>query len=201
MLQEKNNSKTIVTIVLAMAIFAFIIAVVWIVTVKFPIDYDNGNAVNSTVAENNAKSMIQAQTVPTIVNGIATSTSIIIGFSATLIGLFFREVVQEDKKAKEVLIIFCLLFVFSFVFLFFAYFNLANGGQNLLENAWRNALFGLIISLFLLLFVFLFFAYTYEQNKAKKVPSNSTDIKQEEKEKQIETDEDRKKIVNITINM
>jgi hypothetical protein len=161
-----NKSNLTIYIVLIFSIIAFIVVIGWLLSVKFPIDYSNGVAVNGTVSENNARTAIQAQSVPTIVNGIVTSTSIIVAFSGALIGLFFREVFNDDKRGKEVLIIFATLFAVPFVFLFFAYYSIAIGGQfmgvTFLENAWRYALFSLSTALFLILFILLFVAYAIE---------------------------------------
>jgi hypothetical protein len=138
------------------------------------IDYTNGNIDNSTIALENAQTMIEAQTVPTVINGIATATSIIIGFGGAIIGLFIRDFFQ-DTKTKEILIaFFALPFTVSIVLLNWAYNYLAMGGQGFLDIARRNALDAFVTALFLLLFLFLFFAYVGE---------NKESIKKEDTEK------------------
>lgn len=119
----------------------------------FNIDYTNGKDANETVSTAIAKIEIQAQTVPTVINGIATLTGVIVGFSGAILGILVRDFLQSDKKAKEAMI---------------GSFGLAVGGQDFLKIAWGYAFDGLITSLFQLLFVFLFFAYIMENPQPEK---------------------------------
>ncbi len=177
--------------ILIAEIVAFVVVLYWAWTVKFQIDYANDNAVNSTEAQKIAQTMIQAQTVPTIINGITTATSIIVAFSIGLIGIMFRGLFKDNQRAKEVFVIFAVLFVFSLAFLFSANVTLATGGnvifgKSFLETAWTQALVGFAISLFLLLFVFTFIANEYENAKPTKEATT------EEKETKMETKTEQK---------
>jgi putative exporter of polyketide antibiotics len=163
---EKKNHSYFLKVVLLFWIIGLLIITYVIFIAKFPIDYTNGNAVNSTIAENNARTMIQAQSVPTVINGIIASTSIIITFSGVIIGLIYREVLQNDNKLKELLIAFTVLFIFSFGYMFYAYNSLATGGQDFLSNSWRSAWLGFTYSLFLLMFIFLFIAFSMKAKKS-----------------------------------
>jgi uncharacterized membrane protein len=154
--KPKSGIKRSQKIQLLLLFTIFSIVLLSVSVAKFPIDYTNGKADNSTVAENNAKTMIEAQTVPTIINGVAATTSIIIGFSAALIGIVFRELFSNDKIARDLLIAFLTLFIISIFSLFNSYYSLTVTGQFNLENALRSSMLALTFSIFLLLFVFLF---------------------------------------------
>jgi hypothetical protein len=158
----KNNSLKYIII---LTLIVFVIVIFTLIITRFPIDYTNGNVGNSTIAQNNAKTMIAAQTVPTVINGIIASTAIIIGFSATLVGIFFRDVFSNDNLARQILIGFLVMYVFAIGFISKAYSSLTTIGQFSLEESLRYALMALNFSIFLLLFVFLFFAILNERDK------------------------------------
>jgi cytochrome bd-type quinol oxidase subunit 2 len=149
----KRPSRFIWEIIIVFVVF--VISVLFINFRSIAIDY-SGNITN-------AKTQIPAQSVPTIINGLAASTSIIVGFSIALIGATFREVIKTQQKATEVLIGCSGAFAFCFVLLFIAYDHLMMGGEGFLELAWKNAASSLACALFLLLFIFLFVAYAQEK--------------------------------------
>jgi hypothetical protein len=89
---------------------------------------------------------LDSQVIPTVVNGVVSSTSIMIGFSGTLIGLMLREMDEkrELRYRSRALITFAILgLVFSAAQLFLALLSLA--GSNYIE-AIRTSLFGLLFS-------------------------------------------------------
>jgi uncharacterized membrane protein len=149
-------------ILFVLTVVGFAISVLFVVggIVQPSIDYsDNRTDVRNKIA---------AQNVPTVINGITTSTSIIIGFTGTLMGIL-REMFRNNNKKKEALVAFAVLIPLSVVFLFYANFYLAMGGQNFLELAWRSALLALVISIFNLLFLFLALASEMEKPEADNV--------------------------------
>ena len=139
----------------------------------FRIDWTNGKAENATAI---AQIEIQAQAIPTAINGIATLTGIIVGFSVAILGIVIRDFLKDSRGAKEILIgSFGTPFILPMIFLFLAYYNLAIG-QNLLTVAWGYAFDGFITSLFQLLFVFLFIAYVMENPPNEKGKTDETTI-------------------------
>jgi hypothetical protein len=163
--QKKSKNRFVVFMKYAIigTIIAFILVFGSLGFAKFPIDYTNGKTENATIAENNAQTMIQAQTVPTVVNGIIASTSIIIGFSATLIGIFLRDEFSNDRKAKQIMVGFLVMYILSIAFLLEAYTSLTTVWSFSLENALKFSLMGLNTSVFLLLFVYLFYLVLNER--------------------------------------
>jgi len=165
---------------------------IWIwVGLEINIDYTNGNSLNSTIALDNAKTFIEARTVPTVINGIATVTSIIIGFSGTTIGLLIKDILQDISKEKEVvLVILALPFATSLAVLYSAYIDLSIGGQGFLELAWRYALTSMAVAFFALLFTLLIFDYLNDYKKldknapTEKVMAKSRAEEQKESEQQ-----------------
>jgi hypothetical protein len=110
-----------------------------------------------------------AQTVPSIVNGITTSTNIIIAFSGALAGILIGYVFKDDNRGRDSLL--TVLFVFPFpLFLdFCAYISLA-GGQGLFETAEKWALESFLYSLFALLCILIYASYALgERRKKEKV--------------------------------
>jgi len=124
----------------------------------------------------------RALTVPTVINGIATVTSIIIGFSGTTIGLIFKDLLEEITKEKEaVLAVLALPFVGSLAILYNAYIALSMGGIDFLERSWRYALNALIVALFSLLFSLLLFTFLSNHKKlGKKVTTKNSKLKEQE---------------------
>lgn len=109
---------------------------------------------------------ISIQTVPTIINGISTATSLIIGFTGTAIGLMYKELFRNDKKMKSALI--SLIFVIgssSFFYFFLVYTFLING---LLVIALRTSMIGFLLTL-LLFFEVLLLAFFRLAKKSETV--------------------------------
>jgi hypothetical protein len=92
------------------------------------------------------KISLGSQTIPTLVSGIASSTSIVVGFSGTLIGLMFRGIDRKHGLTHRLrlAIAFAVIgLMWSTGQLFIAFFNLAM--SNCVE-AVRSSLLGLLFS-------------------------------------------------------
>jgi uncharacterized membrane protein YhdT len=92
--------------------------------------------------------------VPTLINGIATSTSIIIAFGGTVVGFLLSRLPKKDKR-RSWLFAFLFLFAFSFIYLFTAYY-LSISGEGFFGFALRHALVALLLSLLILILVLIF---------------------------------------------
>jgi hypothetical protein len=90
---------------------------------------------------------LSSQVIPTVVNGIASSTSIMIGFSGTLIGLMFREINGKRELGywSRVVVAFAIVaLMVSAGQLFMALLDLATSSY---IEAVRSGLIGLLASL------------------------------------------------------
>jgi hypothetical protein len=152
----KKTTKSLLLILIPPLIL-FIIVMLWVrLGLQIRIDYTNSNGMTA----------IEARTVPTIINGIATVTSIIIGFSGTAVGLLIKNFLEDISKGKEALLIVLILpFAGSLGILYNAYIELSMGGQGFLELAWRDALTAMVVAFFSLLFILLWFNYQYSHQK------------------------------------
>ena len=152
------------------SVILFISAMIWVLFgMEIKIDYSNNN-LNGTTALYNAQTLIEARTVPTVINGIATVTSIIIGFSGTTIGLLIKSFLQKVSKEREAyyLLSFAFPFAGSLALLYLAYTSLLMGGQGFLESSLRNALAAMVLALSNLLFIILIFSYVNDYKKPEK---------------------------------
>jgi hypothetical protein len=148
----------------------------------------------------NGANQIAPNIVPTIINGITTSTSIIIGFSATIIGIMMRDFFQENRKAKFIMITYIAAsFIYVTALLPFAYFWMTID----LVTAWKFALIGLFAALFVMLFVFLFFLIVHVNPPKRKQlnPTTQTNQTTSPENNQADAIKDNTKTVNIIINM
>ena len=105
---------------------------------------------------------LSLQTVPTVINGVTTATSIIIGFSGTLIGLLLHEMPKkkkQDKKARMFLLV-GVTFAFALIILqdFQAFVFLLMGGAGFLF-ALELVLSGLLTALLVLVGIFIFIGF------------------------------------------
>ncbi|MCJ7631367.1 hypothetical protein MUP77_03040, partial [Candidatus Bathyarchaeota archaeon] len=107
-----------------------------------------GNAPSNTtviiIDGNVVFAKIALQNIPSIINGITTSTSIIVAFSGAVIGFMVRDLFQSDKKARIVFFGVLVSFIYVFMYLFWVYAFLTMGGVDL---ALRWSLDGLLLSL------------------------------------------------------
>lgn len=153
---------------------------------------------NSTIALNE----IAAQSVPTLVNGIITSTGIIIAFSIAVSALLMSYVFKEDRERKVIVVILAI-FPIPIIFQFFAYITLA-GGQGLFGFALRFALASFLYSLFALMCILTFASFRmYEREKTPQHNSEELPSDTEPKTREPKDTEDKRgnKNVNVFVNV
>ncbi len=136
-------------------LYAIIVSITFIGTtiwVQFALNpqIDTTGASNGTITVfgNTWRIAIPFQTVPTIINGITASTSIIIAFSGAFIGIMFREIFKDDKESKTILLGVLLLFSTPLAYQYVVYTYLALG---FLDWALRWSLEGFLLSLTMLI--------------------------------------------------
>jgi len=95
---------------------------------------------------------IESSLIPTLVNGITSSLSVITGFMGAFVGIMFREIRKKDKKARNFYFWVMVLFAVPLNFLWTTYFFLTVGWS---ENAVKYALSGLILTLYMFFAVIL----------------------------------------------
>ncbi len=104
---------------------------------------DYSNVPNSTVPLFGIRYQIEYSSIPTIINGITASTSIIIGFTGAMVALFYR-VFDADDSTKTVLLISAFYEIVPLAFLLFVYIFLPLGFT---DGALKLALVALGLSL------------------------------------------------------
>lgn len=138
--------------VLLLSVFIFLLLVGLIIVAlgpffPIPIDY-SGLPINGT----GQPTKIAAQTVPTLVNGIATITSIIAAFGGVMLGIMFRDVSKSGQEAKRTFFSLIGYFLIAIGFLFGAYCFLVSG---FFEWAVRCSIGGFLIALAGILLLYL----------------------------------------------
>lgn len=104
---------------------------------------------------------IPLSTVPTLINGIVTSTSIVIAFGGTIIGFQLSRLPKKDKRRTK-LDGLLAMFAFSFVYMFIAY-EWSVQGAGFFEFGLRNAMAAFLLAFLILLIVFLHIATMVEK--------------------------------------
>jgi membrane associated rhomboid family serine protease len=98
---------------------------------------------------------VNDQYVFTLVNGITASTSVIVGFSGTIIGIIFREAKEkQDSKVRMFSFIAIALLMIPLNMLWTTYCFLVMGWT---QMAVRNGLGGLIMAFYVFSVVVIFF--------------------------------------------
>lgn len=95
---------------------------------------------------------IETSAIPTLVNGLTSSLSVIVGFMGAFIGIMYREVSKKDKKARTFYFGAMFLMIAPLTLLWTTYSFLTMGW---LETAVRYGLFSLIITLYMFFAVIL----------------------------------------------
>ncbi len=113
---------------------------------------------------------IEPQATPTLVNGLTTSLSIIVGFTGTIAGLFFRE--EKNKRKGKIFFAAAIVIVMVPIgTLWGTYIYLAQG-VDMYQFAVKSALSGLSTAMFGFTFVVIYgltnFANDEENRKKKK---------------------------------
>ena len=182
-LNREKNMKPWVYLVCAIAFSLFVIGLtIWVSVgsfgLHFQIDVSSvpsnntviiGNAPSNTtvtiVDGNVVFAKIALQSIPTVINGITSSTSIIVAFSGAVIGFMIRELFQSDKKARIAFFGVLLIFTYIFMYLFWVYTFLATG---LIDLALRWSLDGLLLSLLIFVWTMLLGFYRLDMQKERK---------------------------------
>ena len=124
-----------------------------------------GQPSNNTVVVRDGSiiiSKISLQSVPTIINGITASISIIIGFSGAAIGIMVREIFRNDKKARQYYLSILFLFIYAFAYQLWVYQMLISGDVDI---ALRWSLCGLLLSILIFGSVMIVAYYRIELQK------------------------------------
>ncbi len=102
--------------------------------------------------------------IPSIVNGLTSATSIIIGFTGTIVGILYGVFIKKYDKLLLLLIL--LVVLFPLFFLFLVYYCLITG---VVDYALRLALFALVYSFFILAITLFgsFYRLTKNENNQK----------------------------------
>ncbi len=150
---NKKRVKIKYTIYFAIIIFTFVFVILY-----------NGFFLKLKIEEENY--------VPTIVNGITASTSLVLGFSGLIIGLLLREVFSKDENARSFLISIAFFFAIPIIYLFSVYFWLVLGDFN---SALKTAFAGLVVASFAFIVILLFTGYRIELYEKKKKQQTSLD--------------------------
>jgi len=101
---------------------------------------------------------VNDQSIFTLVNGITSSTSVIVGFSGAIIGIMFREAKEkQDKKARLFLFIAIAVLMIPLTMLWTTYAMLTIGGV-WTSMAVRWGLSGLIMAFYVFSIVVIFIA-------------------------------------------
>jgi glucan phosphoethanolaminetransferase (alkaline phosphatase superfamily) len=102
--------------------------------------------------------------IPTVINGITASTSIVIGFTGVVMGLFYRDVFAKDEKMKSMLMGLTLYLAIPIAYLLTVYAWLVVVD---FDSSLKIAFTGLILSLFIFIFMLFFVGYNLEKNQQR----------------------------------
>jgi hypothetical protein len=129
---------------------------------------------------------IETQYIPTLVNGITSSLSVIVGFTGATIGIMLREIEKHDKKAKEFYFRTLALLMLPLTLLWTTYTFLTVDMPQLSVNA---ALSGLISALYVFIMVIVFtvknMTADLEKKDTQEASSPNEDKKDISKEKTV----------------
>jgi hypothetical protein len=142
----RSHSFAISLIICILAFIFFVIEINFGIQINF--DY-TGN-------ETYVTTQLPAQSVPTVINGIISSTSVIVGFSGAIIGLLYREFNIRSERFGGAILGLSIAMIYSIFNEYNAFATLAKGGEKFLELSFKYSFTGFISSLFSLFLVFLF---------------------------------------------
>jgi len=131
-------------------------------TIEIPPDPRLVYGVKFTIALNE----VSAQSIPTIVNGITTSTNIIMAFSVALSGILIGYFFKNNNRERDFVLIVLSDFSFPMIFQFFSYYSIALG-QGFFEIAFKWALVAFLYSLLFLIIIFIFALYRMHERARK----------------------------------
>lgn len=131
---------------------------------------------------------IDNTSVPTLVNGITTSMSIIIGFGGVVMAFVFRgEIEKGNFKAKKLYFAVLCFFILPLIYLWVAYIWLST---KQFEFAVKYSFGGYLVALWALLLAFLVIARKWDLEKEEKSEKTSEKTEQENTE---ETEQEKLK--------
>jgi uncharacterized membrane protein YqjE len=142
---------------------------------------DVTNTPNSTaviIGDNVVFAKISLQNVPTVINGITASTSIVIGFIGVVVGILMREIFKDESKTKVFFLLMAFLLAVPLAYLSTVYTFLIMG---LVDWAVRWALDGLVLSLFMFVIIMLFAFHRLTSGKEPSLENASSDKTESDK--------------------
>jgi len=117
----KSSTYYFLTVIISIFFFAGMI-----LTTRFNPNINYETASNSTSSFFGNIHSIDYETIPTIINGMTTITSIIIGFSGAIIGLVYREN-MKSKALRRILHVFTFESIAALGVLLVVYYSLLVG--------------------------------------------------------------------------
>jgi hypothetical protein len=108
---------------------------------------------------------VSNETIPTIINGITSSVSIIVGFCGVVIGVMFRQLESTLKERLFVSIILPLGLLITMLWVTFSFLTMG-----LYDFAIRWSLFDLILSVYTFLALVILFAKELIRTREVKAP-------------------------------
>jgi cytochrome bd-type quinol oxidase subunit 2 len=103
---------------------------------------------------------VNDQVIPTLVNGITSSISVVVGFCGVIIAIMFREI--DDIKAKKFLFVAIILLLIPLTMLWSTYSFLT---MNMSELAIRWSLSALISALYIFIAVVIYIVRETEKKQ------------------------------------
>ena len=120
--------------------------------------------------------------IPTLVNGITASISIIVGFSGAISGVVFhKELENEDSKGKKFYLLILGLFIIALIYPFGAYLSLSS---KQFVIAVKYSFGGYLIALLAIMTVFNYAGKKWDVNYSEKLDKYMLDQKEELKASQ-----------------
>ena len=123
---------------------------------------------------------IDHSSIPTLVNGVTTSMSIVVGLGAAVIGIVFRADIEKgDYETRKTFFAALGLFIIALIYPFGSYMSLANNG---FEFALRYSLGGYLIAILGIVTVYVLTAKKWEsekEEKAEKIELQKDETEQE----------------------
>jgi hypothetical protein len=175
----ENSSKAFYLVVI-LFVGVFLWLVFWLPS-NMPIFNTYPPANTTYTAANSTEAFrLSVQTVPTVVNGITTVTSIIVGFSGALTGIILRgrpKEAKQDNRARRFLMVGVPVSIGIIILLdFFAYAYLLMGGV-WFQTALLSVLSGLLWALFVLIGIFIYIGFRLNEEKSESaIPLTATPL-------------------------
>jgi hypothetical protein len=197
-MQEMGNPRTFAFYMIIVVVLMSIL-IMTLVTIYKP--YVGYEGVTNSTSLFGTQYQLSFDSVPTIINGIATSTSIIIGFTGAIIGIFYQ-IFKDNLEMRNILLTSAFLESIPLTLLFIVYDILIMG---YVDSALRLALIAFAYALLTFAIVMLGSFYRLAKKRKISEPQSTNENKNQEarqkEEIQNPDSNDGTKTVNITINM